>query len=151
MPIRVVTRWPTHPIVNGNKICNRCKLIFPIIKFNRHGKGWYSICKACANTTRRARYKRDATFRDKIREYGKNNWRRLYVKKTDNKADYPRTKHCEICSKTGTVVFDHNHITGKFRGWLCIKCNSGIGLLGDSYFIVSNALRYLAERNACTY
>ena len=27
---------------------------------------------------------------------------------------------------------DHDHKTGKFRGWLCGSCNTAIGKLGDS-------------------
>ena len=33
--------------------------------------------------------------------------------------------------------------TGKFRGWLCHKCNTGIGMLGDSLGAVSKAVEYL--------
>jgi hypothetical protein len=37
---------------------------------------------------------------------------------------------------------DHDHVTGKFRGWLCSSCNRGIGLLHDSVG-VEKALTYL--------
>ena len=37
---------------------------------------------------------------------------------------------CEICSRvfTSTPHYDHNHATGKFRGWLCGPCNKALGL-----------------------
>lgn len=56
---------------------------------------------------------------------------------------------CAICADTLTEKFtvDHNHDTGKVRGLLCYKCNSGIGLLKDSVELLSLAIKYLNERN----
>lgn len=55
---------------------------------------------------------------------------------------------CAICKKSETkrnLSVDHCHKTGKIRGLLCKKCNSGIGLLCDSKEIVSSALIYLTK------
>lgn len=56
-------------------------------------------------------------------------------------------KRCESCGKgasgKGRLHIDHCHATGKFRGWLCFKCNAGLGLLGDSPRTLRRALRYL--------
>lgn len=57
--------------------------------------------------------------------------------------DVTRERACEICGKVGKVVFDHNHETGEFRGWLCNRCNSGLGHFGDSPEIIRRAYRYL--------
>ena len=40
---------------------------------------------------------------------------------------------------------DHDHETGKFRGWLCSRCNRGLGLLGDSRKAILRAARYLRK------
>jgi hypothetical protein len=45
----------------------------------------------------------------------------------------------------GGLHFDHCHETGLFRGWLCSKCNSGLGLLGDNEEALERALRYLRK------
>jgi hypothetical protein len=54
---------------------------------------------------------------------------------------------CAICEKecpTGQRLgVDHDHVTGKIRGLLCRKCNSGIGQFGDSLDLVKKALAYL--------
>jgi len=54
---------------------------------------------------------------------------------------------CEICGSTEDLVYDHNHDTGDFRGVLCRKHNSAIGLLGDSEELILKAYKYLEERN----
>jgi len=38
---------------------------------------------------------------------------------------------------------DHCHSTGKIRGLLCHKCNTGIGLLNDDIRILKSAVKYL--------
>ena len=53
---------------------------------------------------------------------------------------------CPICKRyTERLVFDHDHkikpIT--LRGWICHKCNLGIGQLQDDPTILQAAIRYL--------
>lgn len=43
-----------------------------------------------------------------------------------------RAQGCMICGKTDPnkrLSIDHNHVTGKVRGLLCVYCNTGIGWL----------------------
>ena len=44
-------------------------------------------------------------------------------------------------------MFDHNHKTVKFRGWICNPCNTGFGLLGDTSDSVKLRLQYLIEND----
>lgn len=51
---------------------------------------------------------------------------------------------CDCCRKEGhTLVLDHDHATDLFRGWVCYRCNSGIGNLGDDLDGLLKALSYL--------
>lgn len=53
---------------------------------------------------------------------------------------------CAICTARAGALdlhVDHNHDTGAVRGLLCIKCNRGIGLLGDSPETLLRAISYL--------
>lgn len=62
---------------------------------------------------------------------------------------HPRPDACENCGRIPGVgrglALDHDHVTGKFRGWLCYRCNLGIGLLGDSVEGVASAVEYLLK------
>ena len=50
--------------------------------------------------------------------------------------------HTEFKTMKSTYI-DHNHITGKVRGLLCVKCNSGIGYLNDDINLLKEAINYL--------
>jgi hypothetical protein len=50
---------------------------------------------------------------------------------------------CMICGSTETICIDHCHETGKVRGLLCRKCNTGIGMLGDTLVQLRLAVKYL--------
>lgn len=53
---------------------------------------------------------------------------------------------CSICFKESELFPDHCHATGKFRGPLCRKCNSLLGMGNDNIEIFKEAILYL-ERN----
>jgi len=55
---------------------------------------------------------------------------------------------CAICKTDkfngrGPVV-DHDHMTGKVRGILCINCNTALGYMKENVIIFRNAINYLA-------
>lgn len=47
----------------------------------------------------------------------------------------PEPTQCEMCGSPPNInqmiYLDHCHRTNVFRGWLCGKCNIGLGALGD--------------------
>ncbi|MBI2851941.1 MAG: Hpy99I family type II restriction endonuclease [Chloroflexi bacterium] len=73
------------------------------------------------------------------------------------KRKWSRTKpqnepfECPICGKrtiagvTSKVVLDHNHRTGKVRGWVCDSCNTGIGRFKDDTEILKRAIEYIEK------
>lgn len=54
---------------------------------------------------------------------------------------------CAICelkpSDPRDLRIDHDHRTGAVRGLLCVKCNTGLGMLGDDLAGLTKALEYL--------
>ncbi len=59
---------------------------------------------------------------------------------------------CSICEKVGLaninvkIVIDHDHKTGKIRGPICDKCNTGLGRWDDDPEIFSRASKWLESR-----
>lgn len=55
---------------------------------------------------------------------------------------------CELCSSDKfRIVFDHCHISGKFRGWICDQCNKVLGLVKDSREVLGKMIVYLEVHN----
>lgn len=57
---------------------------------------------------------------------------------------------CAVCGGTdpfakhhNLFAVDHDHITGKVRGLLCAKCNTGIGQLRDDPDLLIAAAAYV--------
>ena len=50
---------------------------------------------------------------------------------------------CTICGMDTKLLLDHCHKTGRIRGWLCVRCNTGLGMFGDSAIILTKAVSYL--------
>ena len=79
--------------------------------------------------------------------------RRKYCKKCHNKRQSVRIKlhkenytkgiTCDICKTECKTVLDHNHNNNKFRGWLCTRCNTGIGLFDDDTKLLQEAINYI--------
>ncbi len=56
------------------------------------------------------------------------------------------TEHfCRICKTETKLVWDHDHVTGKFRGWLCSPCNIGLGMFKDDANRLEEAIKYLKK------
>lgn len=59
----------------------------------------------------------------------------------------PEPMTCEICGRacrSGKALhLDHDHTTGKFRGWLCDLHNRGLGYFQDDPQLLRKAARYL--------
>jgi hypothetical protein len=118
------------------KLCTMCMQVLPTHMFGKEGsKGYLRYeCKPCA------------------KKQGK------LVAKIKKSAPPVKPDHkCPICKRTAEQltsygkkkksvwVADHNHETEQFRGWLCHKCNLGLGNLGDDPERCKRAMEYLNE------
>ena len=77
---------------------------------------------------------------------------RSYAKKVEAMANRPRALCCELCgllpgfgSAHKTTVFDHCHVTGNFRGWLCDRCNKVLGLVKEDENLLLKMRDYLVR------
>ena len=79
------------------------------------------------------------------------------VMKYHNLSRPPLGTPCDICSRTDVVLFcDHDHSKEisdpeVFRGWLCHKCNTSLGCLGDNEEGILKVLEYLRRPATIKY
>ncbi len=69
-----------------------------------------------------------------------------YYKRKIDRYNYPTWWLCDACNvpiARKTLLFDHNHRTGEFRGWLCSPCNTTLGRIESPRFEL--VLKYLAR------
>lgn len=69
--------------------------------------------------------------RSQILERKRNRERR----KREASASRSRPNRCEVCNEPpkmgASLHWDHDHLTGEFRGWICGPCNIILGLAKD--------------------
>jgi len=128
-------------------IGNPCSVCSGVHRYTKNGG-----CVRCNIKHTMAWAKRNPVKTDAInaRTRVKNAERRRMAVWVCNKMPTPtrvRPNSCEICAgvnKNGKVLsLDHCHKSNIFRGWLCNKCNTGLGKLGDSVHSLERALAYL--------
>jgi hypothetical protein len=137
--------------------CTKCKKQLPAASFyvhKRRKEGLSANCKECTKSSRREYTKRNSDnpeHRRKKKKWYDTAWHKNCLLKhnvTQEEYDFLAGKGCAICGGLPTGIrkrysFDHDHVTGNFRGLLCAKCNSGIGFLNDSVDFLQKAIEYL--------
>ena len=114
------------------KVCRKCGRDLDLSCFSRRGEGVVKKrinidCKECIS-------KESAIIKE--------------LKKTAP----PVPKVCDCCGKApdpnsfrNKLQLDHDHITKKFRGWICDNCNVSLSRAGDNIEGVNNLIRYLKK------
>ena len=104
-------------------------------KISQRSKDWYA-----QNKERAAKSARIA----KLKKYG-------ITEKDYQEILASQGFKCAICgadhqeTKDAALRVDHCHETGTVRGLLCNKCNTGLGLLGDTADAIMKAAAYLTK------
>ena len=92
-----------------------------------------------------------ASSKEAVCRYHKNERQFKYKWKDLNMSDkdwfhYDTTDKCELCGieiKGKYKHLDHDHHTNKYRGVLCLRCNTSLGSLGDDVKSIVKVLNYL--------
>lgn len=120
------------------KVCDRCfKRLQTSVWFedNRHKKDNLITKRPSCRECRKLKNGMSITTQDR------SEWT---LKRVADFSDFT----CPICQKTTIagitkIVLDHNHTTGKVRGWLCESCNTGIGRFDDEPEVAKRAVEWL--------
>lgn len=103
------------------------------------------ICSYCGKRKNRKSFAKHIHYKDNLDSRCKKCVKKhTKVRNNLHKEAPPKPQVCECCHKnTIKWVLDHDHNDDSFRGWLCDKCNTGIGKLGDNLDGVIKAVNYL--------
>ena len=116
------------------KMCSMCNKTLPVHRFGKEGsKGYLRYeCRDCA--------KKHGKLVNKIKKSApavtKDHRCPVCLRITDELVTYGK-------NKKSVWVADHDHKTEQFRGWLCHKCNLGLGNLNDDPERCKRAMEYL--------
>lgn len=127
------------------KVCNKCKVEKPVHEFHRDNtrrNGTDRHVSTCAKCNVLLTLSKQRAFK---KAFGKG-----YRNDILHKVRPPVGTPCGICNNPMThdrtasgMCFDHCHATETMRGWLCQKCNVGLGKLGDNIETLTAAIHYL--------
>tara|TARA_R110002020_G_scaffold101331_2_gene238760 strand:+ start:4243 stop:4659 length:417 start_codon:yes stop_codon:yes gene_type:complete len=116
------------------KKCIKCHKDLPVTSFAPEAGYFRTECRKC-----------------------KRELQRLVEKLKKENEPPPLDYQCPICgssredakehslTRTTPWVLDHCHTTHKVRGWICQRCNRGLGVFKDSVDNLRNAISYLAN------
>lgn len=125
---------------------------------NRYRREYYArnvLFRELLLEKRRGEYERNQSLRDRVKKTEQyNRIKRLYGLELDTVLDMldNQNNKCAICgtSNWGNTNsyqmmpnIDHDHKTGRVRGLLCKKCNSGLSYFYDNTHFLLNAIAYL--------
>jgi hypothetical protein len=130
-PMRLQPDRRKYAVGTTEKPCTRCKVVLPLdayMPMARGALGRHSICNECRRLIAKA--------------YTRAN--------RESRATRSRPDVCECCGeppRRRALHYDHNHVTGAFRGWLCHGCNVALGAVGDSTDRLERLIAYLSLPN----
>jgi len=128
-----------------DKKCSRCQVTKPVSAFHQNRArydGLHTECRLCVKAYLGKYYKKN------LEKYRGMNLARYGI----TVVEYERLLRkqdgaCAICRREcmsgKRLSVDHCHRTGKVRGLLCSKCNTGLGLFDDMIAVLRKAIVYL--------
>jgi len=149
-----------HNIPHTEEGKRNLKLAWQRRRLNGKGIGWNKGKKGVSDETRQKMidshkgHVHSETQKKKITESLKQSWKKkkgsdweggTKAERQERLAGRRKPKDCEICGGGGKICFDHDHRDGKFRGWICERCNFSIGHARDNAELLEAMARYLRD------
>jgi Autographiviridae endonuclease VII len=126
------------------KVCPKCRESKPLVSFYRsRGRkdgraGWCSRCQSiylASGVKRRSRLR--TTYGITVAQYDA-----MLVAQGGGCAICKQPPNTYLRRKASLAV-DHDHATGEVRGLLCGRCNTALGLLGESWEVILELFGYV--------
>lgn len=129
------------------RVCRTCQIEKSISDFpTKKGKPLLD-CRICHNAHYRALYannpKRRANIIAAVNRRKHETRGRQYGLSPDKYDEIRSRELCELCNVRKATCIDHDHVTGRVRGHLCISCNQALGVLGDTTDSLKRVVKYL--------
>jgi hypothetical protein len=129
----------------GFCICSTCKEEKPFTAeyFHRNKKtksGLNQVCKPCRLAYNREYYKARKEENNGVPPYSHKN-REYHLRFSYGLKPEDVPTNCQVCDSDKKICVDHDHETGRVRGFICDSCNVAIGKAQDD----PNLLRALAD------
>jgi hypothetical protein len=144
-------RAKMHPEIK-TKLCPVCGVDKCFSDYYMRGAKPRAQCKSCDHILNYGSPERTAR-RSQI-QYVSEKCRRHGITRDDLAALWDRCGGlCEVCGQSArdgiSLSLDHCHMCKKVRGFLCQRCNAGIGNFRDSSEWLRLAAEYLDARDSC--
>jgi hypothetical protein len=123
---------------NETKICRRCQEKKSIFEFEKNQKS------IAGKISRRGECRNCRKWKKAIPSKKRSEYEELYPRPQIGKAF-----DCPVCEKSiirqfhNDVVLDHEHLSGKIRGWICRQCNSSIGMMDEDIEVLKRAIKWI--------
>lgn len=111
------------------------------------------VCERCVVKLRAQYLKNKDNLEYRDRQYATYLWRRFNLDETTYRTLLMKQgRVCAICKtepqphhRNKRLAVDHDHLTGRVRGLLCISCNTMLGRFGDDPQIFASIVSYLLD------
>ena len=129
-----------------NRNCNNCKKYYI-------GYGKKFCSRPCILLPKRPKQVKNKVYKSK-KGSNATNWKggksvNYQRKLLAEQASREKPNQCEICNcNDRRICLDHNHKTGKFRGWICTNCNFAIGFVRENKETLIKIIKYLEMTEA---
>ena len=140
------------------KSCSKCKTSKTLNEFYKdkyQKSGLVSRCKSCYlsvnDKVNKKKYRISKKYRDRVKQYKDSGKIRAWSRKYNLKRKYGLKPEdipngCQVCNSDRDIHVDHDHNTGKVRGFLCGNCNRTLGHSKDNIQILQKLIDYIKSR-----
>lgn len=124
-------------MTNQTKVCVKCNTELPVTKFTKASGGNYfrTECNLCRSSASKMLKQVRGSIPPPTNDYVCPICNKLEDDLTDKGNKY----------QTSPWALDHNHSSGKIRGWLCHSCNRALGGFKDDEETLRRAVIYLKD------